>query len=236
MEGRDPDIALWPMTTSQDTHRECGPVRRWFQRHVQGVAFWPLTLLMPQVLRFKTLRFLLAKARTEGLTSDVLADAGCLLGHVVAWFVLPVVMLDASLGSVALFWLGLWTCVGLMLALVFAPAHMGLEVVRDHDDPWLLQLETTRNLTMPRWLSFFFIGLDYQVEHHLFPKIPHQNLPKAAAIVKAWAAREQVPYQEIDYLASLVDVTRFMHEAWRLPARVGPADTLSTSAPPSLST
>ena len=39
-------------------------------------------------------------------------------------------------------------------------------------------------------------------------------------MTKAWAAREGVPYQEIGYFASLVDVTRFMHDAWRRPARI----------------
>ena len=41
------------------------------------------------------------------------------------------------------------------------------------------QLETTRDLELPRAISFFFIGLDYQVEHHLFPKIPHQRTCRA---------------------------------------------------------
>lgn len=220
VEGRDPDIALWPMTTSQNTYEECGPARRWFQRHLQGKAFWPLTTFMPQLLRIKTTRFLIGKLRAEGLSRGFVADAACFLGHFTLWMVMPVLLLGASVGSVVLFWFGFWSCVGFMLAMVFAPAHMGLDIVRSHDDPWLLQLETTRNLVMPRWLSFFFIGLDYQVEHHLFPKIPHQNLPKAAEVTKAWAAREGVPYQEIGYFASLVDVTRFMHDAWRRPARI----------------
>jgi len=231
VEGSDPDIALWPMTTSQDTYDECGPARRWFQRNLQGKAFWPLTSFMTQFLRIKSTRFLIGMLLKDGITKAFVADAACFAGHFVIWMVLPVFLLDASVGNVVLFWFGLWACVGFMLAMVFAPAHMGLDIVRDHDDPWLLQLETTRNLLMPRWLSFFFIGLDYQVEHHLFPKIPHQNLPKASKIVKAWAAREGVPYQEIGYFSSLVDVTRFMHDAWRRPARVNSPVTAPTPVP-----
>jgi fatty acid desaturase len=60
----------------------------------------------------------------------------------------------------------------------------------------------------------FFIGLDYQVEHHLFPKIPHKNLPRAAQITAAWCKREGVPYQSEPYLVALADAARFMAMAW----------------------
>jgi len=106
--------------------------------------------------------------------------------------------------------------VGITLSMVFAPAHMGMPVVSPTKDIWLLQFETTRNLTMPRWLSFFFIGLDYQIEHHLFTKIPHQRLGDAAVITKKWAAKNGVPYHEIPYWEGVKDVTRFMSKCWSL--------------------
>jgi linoleoyl-CoA desaturase len=85
-------------------------------------------------------------------------------------------------------------------------------VHQNHD--WLHQLETTRNLEMPRFVSYFFIGLDYQVEHHLFPKIPHQKLPRAAAITRAWCERNGIPYHSVPYLYALADSARFMAAAW----------------------
>jgi fatty acid desaturase len=97
---------------------------------------------------------------------------------------------------------------------VFAPAHIGLPVVAHQNHDWLHQIETTRNLELPRFVSFFFIGLDYQVEHHLFPKIPHQNLPRAAALTAGWCARHGVIYQSEPYLGALVDSARFMAHAW----------------------
>ena len=84
---------------------------------------------------------------------------------------------------------------------------------QNHD--WLHQLETTRNLELPRFVSFFFIGLDYQVEHHLFPKIPHQHLPRAARDHRAtWCQRHGVTYHSEPYLEALVDAARFMAHAW----------------------
>ena len=63
-------------------------------------------------------------------------------------------------------------------------------------------------------VSFFFIGLDYQVEHHLFPKIPHANLPRAAEITAAWCKRHGVVYQTTPYLDALADAVQFMSSAW----------------------
>ena len=112
----------------------------------------------------------------------------------------------------------MWGGVGVCLALVFAPAHMGLPIVREQKHEWQHQLETTRNLEMPRWLSFFFIGLDHQVEHHLFPKIPHQHLPRAAQITAAWCKRHGVTYHSLPYLAALADASQFIRNAWDLEA------------------
>jgi fatty acid desaturase len=44
-----------------------------------------------------------------------------------------------------------------------------LPVVVNPAHEWTHQLDTTRNLELPRAISWLFIGLDYQVEHHLFP-------------------------------------------------------------------
>jgi fatty acid desaturase len=105
---------------------------------------------------------------------------------------------------------------GFYLASVFAPAHMSLPIVTDHDDTWRLQFETTRNFVLPKWLSFFFIGLDYQLEHHLFMRAPHQNLAKIAEYTQRWAAERDLPYYVVDYTKGWTDVMRYMEDAWRL--------------------
>ena len=87
-------------------------------------------------------------------------------------------------------------------------------IVTDQNHDWIHQLETTRNLELPRVISFFFIGLDYQVEHHLFPKIPHANLPRAGRITREWCKKHGVVYKSEPYVSALVDAARFMSDAW----------------------
>jgi fatty acid desaturase len=214
----DPDIELWPMVSSSQAHAKCGPKRRWFQRNLQGYAFWPLTLFLPMMMRIASVRHLLAAKRKDAAW---FADATCLAIHYTAWIVVPTFFFG-FLATMA-FYIALWAGVGILLALVFAPAHMGLPVILDQNNDWLHQLETTRNLKLPRVLRWFFIGLDYQIEHHLFPKIPHQELPRACEVVEAWCAKHGFPHMEIGYGDAVVDVTRFIRDAWKTPAQSGQA-------------
>jgi RNA polymerase-interacting CarD/CdnL/TRCF family regulator len=146
-------------------------------------------------------------------------DVACLAGHYALWIALPMLWFGPL--SVLVLYAGLWATGGLLLALVFAPAHIGLPVLaQDQRGGWEQQLDTTRNLTMPAWLSWFFMGLDYQVEHHLFPRIPHQNLERASRIVGPWCERVGARYNRVDYTSSLRHVTRHVRWSWQADPEV----------------
>ena len=210
----DPDVEIWPMALSSTEYARSGRFRRWLQRGLQAHLFWPLTLLLGFVMRFESWRHLAARVRERGLERATAIDAACLLAHYALWIGLPLLWFDPL--PVLAVYAGLWATGGLLLALVFAPAHMDLPIVaQGAKGGWLHQLQTTRNLGMPRWLSWFFIGLDYQVEHHLFPRIPHQHLPRACEIVSRWCAGLGLPHQSLSYGAAVAEVTRHMRGAWK---------------------
>jgi fatty acid desaturase len=209
----DRDLDLWPMASSAIDHARAGRARRWLQRR-QGWLFWPMTTLLALTMRLESLRHLVRHVRHVGLDRAALADGAALLAHYVAWLVVPSIVFGA--GPTFAFYAALWALVGSMLSLVFAPAHMGLPIVMRAGNRWLHQLETTRNLVLPRWLSWFFIGLDYQIEHHFFPRIPHQHLPRASAVTRAWCRELGVPHRSVGYREAVVSVTRYMASAWHL--------------------
>ena len=96
---------------------------------------------------------------------------------------------------------------GLGLALVFGLGHNGMAVydARNRPDYWKLQVTTTRNISHDRFgfVHWFCGGLDYQVEHHLFPTVPRHHLKKVNELTMAFCAARGVTYHE----ASLVDGT-----------------------------
>lgn len=95
---------------------------------------------------------------------------------------------------------------GLTISTVFQLAHV-VEITHFPDthfenqsikDEWAVhQLKTTANFaTDNRFITWFVGGLNYQIEHHLFPKVSHVHYPAIQNIVKSVAAKFKVPYHE----------------------------------------
>jgi linoleoyl-CoA desaturase len=92
---------------------------------------------------------------------------------------------------------------GLILAAIFQPAHVVPtsdyplpDVSGNVDADWAVnQLYNTANFA-PKdpVLTWYVGGLNYQVEHHLFPNICHVHYPKIAKIVKETAMEFNLPY------------------------------------------
>ena len=221
----DPDVGLWPMTSNRRDHLRAGAARRWFQRHLQGWFFWPMTTLIHAAMRGAALGFMFDKWKRGPRSSLLVLDTVAIALHLVLWIALPATVY--GLGWTLLFYAAFWSVVSFYLGTIFAPAHMGLALTdaatAEGADGWVLQLHTTRNIRLPRALSWMYVGLDYQIEHHLFPLMPHQHSAKAGPIVRAWAERHGLPYREVGFLEGYRDVKRFMDGAWDVEPEA-PAD------------
>lgn len=228
--GADPDVELWPWASCREDYERSGRVRRFFQRYLQRYLFWPSTTLLPLVMRTSSIAFLIRHARRRGVNREWALDAGALVVHYTLWLG-GGSLIWGPLGALAVY-AAMWSLVGVLLALIFAPAHIGLPLVSGQNNDWVHQLETTRNLRTSPWLAWFFVGLDYQVEHHMFPRIPHQHLPHTRDIVRAWCAENGLPHQEIGYAAALRSVTGCLANAWRTPAPTAAAARAAWQAAP----
>jgi len=87
---------------------------------------------------------------------------------------------------------------GLFLAVVFGLGHNGMKTYDADKRPdfWKLQVTTTRNITSNWFLDWFCGGLQYQVEHHLFPSIPRHHLPEIHQRVVKFCKENGVTYHE----------------------------------------
>jgi fatty acid desaturase len=216
VEGVDPDIKPFPFSSSRTGHEQCGPKERWFQRNFQKWLFWPMSTLMALGMRRSSLLYLMRYPNKRD--REWWIEVTCILAHYTAWMVIPS-LIWGPLAGIGVY-SAVWAVVGVCLALVFAPAHMGMPVVADQPHDWIHQLETTRNLELPAIVAPFFIGLDRQVEHHLFPKIPHANLHRAAEITADWCRRHRIEHHSMPYLGALGSAVTFMATAWDRDADV----------------
>lgn len=116
---------------------------------------------------------------------------------------------------------------GLILTVIFQLAHSlegtthplpnSLGVI---ENDWAIhQMNTTMNFSpQNKWLSWYVGGLNFQVEHHLFPRISHVHYPSIAPIVQATAAEFHIPYlQHRHFFAALRAHIRFLKKLGRLP-------------------
>jgi acyl-lipid Delta6-acetylenase / acyl-lipid (9-3)-desaturase len=128
-----------------------------------------------------------------------------LIGHYAALFAILYQMPIPN--AFAYFLVSQMSC-GLFLALVFGLGHNGMAVYPADQRPdfWKLQVSTTRNVTSNPFVDWFCGGLQYQVDHHLFPSIPRHNLKKTHELVTAFCKAEGVTYHETTMWAGTVEV------------------------------
>lgn len=122
------------------------------------------------------------------------------------FIVLPFVLIDLAWYYILLGMLAAHFVQGFTLSVIFMLAHIieGTSFMEPDEDekidlPWAdFQLHTTANFGSNNWvLNYFFGGLNFQIEHHLFPKTCHIHYPKISKIVKQTAKDHNLPY--IDY-------------------------------------
>lgn len=220
---KDPDIHSWPLTFSQEEYVTSGPVRRFFQRYLQAYLFWPvITPLVGHLMRYDGVKHVVMapfKAKRNKFNKMWLLDAGLMSAHFFLWLGLPI-LLGLAWQAVIGFYVVLWAVVGFYLTAIFIVGHAGRPVVLEYDENWRLQIETGRRIKLGPVGSFFFVGLDYQIEHHLLPALSHFNLPKAAPIVKEYAQERGWEYEEVGFFRALWDSTVALAVAWKTPAIV----------------
>ncbi|KAH8093631.1 hypothetical protein JL720_4778 [Aureococcus anophagefferens] len=93
----------------------------------------------------------------------------------------------------------------------------------DENDWFRLQLATTMDVDCPEWLDWFHGGLQFQIEHHLFPRVPRHNLREVRKLVKAFCKKEGLHYHEVSFLQGNAEVIAGLYET-ALAARRLPRD------------
>ncbi len=143
-------------------------------------------------------------------------------------FVLPLITTALLWWQVLLGLVIMHYIAGFLLAIIFQPAHVidGTEFPlpdesRTLENNWAIhQLLTTTNFgNNSRWFSWFVGGLNFQIEHHLFPNICHVHYRQIASIVKKTALEFGLPYKSAPtFLAALAGHARLLKQLGKRPA------------------
>ncbi|MEV8313864.1 acyl-CoA desaturase [Streptomyces sp. NPDC059900] len=211
---KDPDVAadvlVW---TSKQAKVRVG-FRRWLTRN-QAWLFFPLTLLQGIAMKIYGFQDLRRQAPRERLVEGLL-----LVAHLAGYVTL--LLAAMPVGHALAFAAIHQALFGLHLGLAFAPNHKGMEMPDPDGERWghlSRQVLTSRNIRGSVLTDWFLGGLNYQIEHHLFPSMPRPGLRRAQPLVRAHCAALGMPYTEAGFLDSYRQVLRHMYEVGE-PLRV----------------
>jgi fatty acid desaturase len=204
-EDLDPDISITALAfTPEQASSKHGLVR--LIARYQGWLFFPLLVLEAAHLHLASVKAIIGgRGRAnvlEGLLLGV--HVGVYLGAL--WLVLqPLQALSFVLVHQGLF--------GLYLGCAFAPNHKGMPTLTEADQLDFLrrQVLTSRNVTGSRLVDWLLGGLNYQIEHHLFPNMPRPNLRTAQPLIQAFCHQHQLAYAETSLFGSYAQAVRHLH-------------------------
>ena len=123
--------------------------------------------------------------------------------YVFVYMVIPIIIVG-WLSWLIGFFIITFIC-GLFISIVFQLAHV-VETTEFHSvtdsekdkQEWALhQISSTANFaTKSKWLYWLLGGLNFQIEHHLFPRVSHIHYPEISRFVKEACHESNVAYHE----------------------------------------
>ncbi|MFB7614239.1 fatty acid desaturase family protein [Kitasatospora sp. NPDC056181] len=203
-EEKDPDVSPDILVWSKRQASAAKGLPRFVGKH-QSRLFFPLLMLEGPNLSFNSFR-----ALNKPTMKRPVVEGTLLVAHFVLY--LGGLFLLLPPGLAVAFIVVHQALFGLYLGSVFAPNHKGMTMVTSEDQLDFLrrQVLTSRNVTGGAFIDALMGGLNYQIEHHLFPSMPTPALRKAQLITEQYCAELGVSYHQTGLIASHREALRHM--------------------------
>jgi len=207
VDGIDDDIAKSPII------RQC-ETQKWVPAHkIQHLYLVPIYALSSlfwifsmDFVKYFTRRIYTTEAWKMSIKNHVIfwVTKVC---YLIFYIIIPIMVW--GFGAWLLGFFVLHAVLGLTLSLVFQLAHVvektefenvALDETKHVETAWAAhQLKTTSNFAMGNSvISWFVGGLNFQVEHHLFPRVSHIHYPAISKILMEKCAEYNLPYNKYD--------------------------------------
>jgi fatty acid desaturase len=205
--GKDPDIEPDFILFQEKDAAELKGIAAFFARR-QGWIFYPVLLLEGINLHRHAFITVFSGAKVDKRATEIILLVARNIVYLTAVFtIMPVGMGFAFIGVQ----LGVF---GLYMGASFAPNHIGMPILAPEDRVDFLrrQVLTSRNIKGGFFMDVFMGGLNYQVEHHLFPSMPRTRLRRANAFVKDYCEAREIEYTETGLGQAHAIVVRYLNK------------------------
>lgn len=208
--GYDPDIDITVLSFTTDSLEKKKGLEKILSKN-QG---W----LFPFLLFFTGFHLLidsfvaLGKKHKDGRLNHKVLEFSLMLVRQAA----PIIVLFLLFPPIWAFalWLIMFMSFGFFMGAAFAPNHKGRPLVPEGAkvDFFRRQVLTSRNIK-GSWLKDNLMGgLNYQIEHHLFPSMPRPNLKAAHIMVKQYCKENNVDFYETGLFASYGEIIKYLNK------------------------
>ena len=210
----DPDIDIPVIAFSEEQALGKTGVFRLISRY-QAFLFYPMISLEGISLRVASSLYMVRNKVKYPVTEPLIMAA-----HMVIYFGSVFYLL--SLWQAVMFLAVNQLVVGLYTGSTFAPNHKGMLLLGEDTQMDFLrrQVLTARNVKSGFINDLLYGGLNYQIEHHLFPSMSRNQLKEAQKIVKPFCKAHSISYHETSLLQSQREILQYLHQV-SAPLRVG---------------
>lgn len=198
----------------------------WFLYGLMTIM-WVTTKDYQQYSRYKKKGLLKTQGISEGMILSKLIISKVM--YLVITIVLPIIFSPISWWVTVLFFLMMHFVAGLTLAMIFQPAHVipASEFAEPHPETGIIEtdwavnqlLNTANFAPNSKLFSWYVGGLNYQIEHHLFPNICHIHYKKISRIVQETAFEYNLPYYSYKtFTKAVAEHAKLLYELGKKPA------------------
>ncbi|MCY4366383.1 MAG: fatty acid desaturase [Chloroflexi bacterium] len=201
----DPDINLPFVAFSEEQAQRMKGIFRLIASH-QAILFYPLVCFEGFVLKVSGIQYLFGNKLRFPVAEPLLmaAHVGLYIGLVFMFLPVWQGFLFLAVNQLLL---------GLYIGSTFAPNHKGM-LLLDGTSPLdylRKQVLTSRNIKSSRLNDYLYGGLNYQIEHHLFPNMPRNRLKEAQKIVMPFCRGRSISYYETGIVRSHREILQHLH-------------------------
>jgi fatty acid desaturase len=202
----DPDVDIPLLAFEEEQALDKRGIARFVVKH-QAIMIFPLSLLQALSMHRSSIRFLV-----ERKARNTLAESLAICAHFALYFGLLFSVLEPL--QAVLFVAVHRGLYGMYMVSIFAPNHKAMPLLEQDSRVDFLhrQVLTSRNVFAHPVTDFWYGGLNYQIEHHLFPRMPRNKLRAAQPIVKDFCRELSIAYHETSVLQSYGEILEHLHE------------------------
>ena len=208
--GRDPDVETDFIIFQEEEARGLTGLTKWLAKR-QGYLFFPVLMLEGINLHRHAFITVFSKGKVDKRALEIVLLTVRNVGYVAVLFsFMPLGMAFAFLGvQLAVF--------GLYMGSSFAPNHIGMPILPKGSKVDFLrrQVLTSRNIRGGHVMNHFMGGLNYQIEHHLFPSMARPHLKRAGEIVREYCQAKGILYTEVGLTSAYGTVVRYLNDVGR---------------------